>query len=232
MEGILLDLSEDGLDVLAAQPLCPCAIINAQFALPDQTQMDIRGEVAWANPNGESGVRYIDLPENLRKTLKAWVVANAAEFLPEDPEPVSECKLTDLSLGGCYVETESPFPEHSGIVLCLKAEDIEVQAEGMVRVMHPEFGMGIEFASGTAEQREQVGTFIGFLTSRPGTQPQLLITPRALTAANDEDYRGSQASDEPEDLLLGLLNRADSLTQEEFLQELRQQRSSQEVASS
>jgi hypothetical protein len=109
---------------------------------------------------------------------------------------------------------------------------MEVQAEGMVRVMHPEFGMGIEFASGTAEQRDQVGNFIGFLTSRPGTQPQLLITPRALTAANDEDYRGSEASDEPEDLLLGLLNRADSLSQEEFLQELRQQRSSQEVASS
>src|SRR5450755_4887454 len=232
LEGILLDLSEDGMDVLAAQPLCPSAVINAHFELPDQTGMDIRGEVAWANPNGESGVRYIDLPENLRQTLKAWVVANAAEFLPEDPEPVSECKLTDLSLGGCYVETESPFPERSGIVLCLKAEDMEVQAEGMVRVMHPEFGMGIEFASGTAEQREQVGTFINFLTGRPGTLPQLLITPRALTAANDEDYRGSQTSDEPEDLLLGLLNRADSLSQEEFLQELRQQRSSEEVATS
>ena len=183
MEGILLDLSEDGLDVLAAQPLCPSAIINARFSLPDQiAELDLRGEVAWANPNGESGVRYIDLPDNLRQTLKTWVVANAAEFLPEDPEPVSECKLTDLSLGGCYVETESPFPERSGIVLCLKAEDMEVQAEGMVRVMHPEYGMGIEFASGTLEQRDQVGSFIGFLTSRPGTQPQLLITPRALAA--------------------------------------------------
>ena len=158
-------------------------------AARSDTEMDIRGEVAWANPNGESGVRYIDLPDNLRQTLKAWVVTNAAEFLPEDPEPVSECKLTDLSLGGCYVETESPFPERSGIVLCLKAEDMEVQAEGMVRVMHPEFGMGIEFASGTAEQREHVGTFINFLTSRPGTLPQLLITPRALAALNEQDYR-------------------------------------------
>jgi hypothetical protein len=98
--------------------------------------------------------------------------------------------------------------------------------------MHPEFGMGIEFASGTEEQREQVGTFINFLTSRPGTLPQLLITPRALTASDDEDYRSSHTSDEPEDLLLGLLIRADSLSQEEFLQELRQQRSSEEVASS
>ena len=231
MEGILLDLSEDGLDVLAAQPLCPAATINARFALPDQeAELDVRGEVAWANPNGESGVRYTDLPDNLRRTLREWVIANAAEILPEDPEPVSVCRLSDLSLGGCYVETESPFPERSGIVLCLKAEGMEVQAEGLVRVMHPEFGMGIEFASGTAEQREQVGNFIGFLTSRPGTVPQLLITPKALAAGND--YSSSKGSSEPEDLLLDLLNRADSLGQEEFLRELRQQRNSEEVASS
>jgi CheY-like chemotaxis protein len=232
MEGILLDLSEDGLDVLAAQPLCPSAIITARFSLPDQDEdIDIRGEVAWANPNGESGVRYVDLAESLRETLRSWVATNAAELLPEDPEPVSECKLTDLSLGGCYVETESPFPERSGIVLCLKAADMEVQAEGMVRVMHPEFGMGIEFASGTAEQREQVGTFIGFLTSRPGIVPQLLITPRALATHNSHDYSGSEGSEDP-DLLLDLLTRANALSQEEFLQELRQQRSSEEVASS
>jgi CheY-like chemotaxis protein len=233
MEGILLDLSEDGLDVLAAQPLCPAATINARFALPDQdTELDVRGVVAWANPNGESGVRYTDLPENLRRTLREWVIANAAEILPEDPEPVSVCRLSDLSLGGCYVETESPFPERSGIVLCLKAAGMEVQAEGLVRVMHPEFGMGIEFASGTAEQREQVGNFIGFLTSRPGTVPQLLITPKALAAGNGDDYPNSKGSSEPEDLLLDLLNRADSLSQEEFLRELRQQRNSEEVASS
>jgi CheY-like chemotaxis protein len=233
MEGILLDLSEDGLDVLAAQPLCPAAVVNARFALPDQTdEIDVRGEVAWANPNGESGVRYTNLPENLRQKLRQWVVASAAELLPEDPEPVSECRLSDLSLGGCYVETESPFPERSGIVLSLKAAGIEVRAEGMVRVMHPEFGMGIQFASGTAEQREQVGNFIGFLTSQPGTVPQLLITPKALATDTGNDYPSSNSSAEPEDLLLDLLHRADSLSQEDFLQELRQQRSSEEVASS
>ena len=231
MEGILLDLSEDGLDVLASQPLCPAAKVNARFNLPDQqTEIDVRGEVAWANPNGESGVRYTDIPENLRRSLREWVITNAAE-VPEDPEPVSVCRLSDLSLGGCYVETESPFPERSGIVLCLKAAGLEVQAEGRVRVMHPEFGMGIEFASGTAEQREQVGTFIGFLTSRPGTVPQLLITPKTMAAVSANDYPKSKGSAEPEDLLLDLLNRAASLNQEDFLKELRQQRNSEEVAS-
>lgn len=231
MEGILLDLSEDGMDVLAAQPLCPSATISAKFVLPDgSSEIEVRGEVAWANPNGQSGVRFVDVAEGLHSTLKKWVAANAPELPPDDPEPVSQCKLTDLSLGGCYVETESPFPEKSGIILCLKAEDLEVQAEGMVRVMHPEFGMGIEFASRTEEQRAQVASFIEFLTSRPGTIPELLITPRTLAVG--DHYEQSGNSEEPEDSLLQLLRQHESLSLEEFVQALRKQRNSEEFASS
>ncbi len=54
-EGILLDLSEDGLDLLAAQPLRPAAAIQVKFCLPDGTEIDARGEIAWANPNGQAG---------------------------------------------------------------------------------------------------------------------------------------------------------------------------------
>jgi CheY-like chemotaxis protein len=230
MEAILLDLSEGGMDVLAAQPLYPSAAVSARFMLPGgNVEIEPRGEVAWANPNGQSGVRFSDLNETLRNTLRGWVAANAPELPPDDPEPVSQCKLTDLSLGGCYVETASPFPEHSGIVLSLRAEDMDVQVEGLVRVMHPEHGMGIEFASRTAEQRQQVETFIDFLTSRPGTLPELLITPRALTAASSE-YENASGGEELEDPLLELLRGGASLGQDEFLGALRKQRHSEEVA--
>jgi CheY-like chemotaxis protein len=233
MEGILLDLSEDGMDVLAAQPLYPSATIGFRFTLPDgRTEVEARGEVAWANPNGQSGVRFVDLSDNLRANLRAWVTTNAPELPPEDPEPVSHCKLSDLSLGGCYVETESPFPERAGIVLTLRAQEIEVQAAGMVRVMHPGFGMGIEFASKTPEQRQHVADFIEFLSSRPGTLPELLVTPRALTAGDGVGDSTATGEAEVDDALLNLLRSHESLSQEEFLQELRKQRNSEEVASS
>lgn len=233
MEGILLDLSEDGMDVLAAQALSPGSKISARFNLLDSnTEIQVSGEIAWASPNGQTGVRFVDLPEQLRDTLKTWVLANSPETPPPDPEPVSECILTDLSLGGCYVETESPFPEHSVVALCLKAEDMEVEAEGVVRVMHPGYGMGIEFAARTTDERAQVARFIGFLTSRPGTYPALLITPRTLTASDDYDQPAPLPAEELEDPLLELLRNHESLNQEEFLQKLRQQRSSEEVASS
>jgi CheY-like chemotaxis protein len=232
LEAILLDLSEDGMDVLAAQPLCPGATLTAQFNLPESaTEIQAGGEIAWASPNGQAGVRFIDLSETLRATLKSWVLANAPEIPPPDPEPVSQCKLTDLSLGGCYVETESPFPERSGITLCLNAEDMEVQAEGTVRVMHPEFGMGIEFAARTTEERAQVERFIGFLTSRPGTLPALLITPRVLAAGAAYHSPDPLPMPELDDPLLELLHSHESLNQDEFLEKLRQQRSSEEVAS-
>jgi CheY-like chemotaxis protein len=228
-EGILLDLSEDGLDLLAAQPVRTAARIQVKFSLAEGTEIEARGEVAWANPNGQAGVHFVGLPENLRATLQNWVAANAPEPPPPDPDPVTQCKLTDLSVGGCYVETESPFPEHAGITLSLRAEGMEAQAEGTVRVMHPGFGMGIEFASRTAEERAQVTRFIEFLSSRPGTVPELLITPRALT----EDSQGeapNAATEEMDDPLLELLRGAESMDQEQFLQALRQQRNSEEVA--
>jgi PilZ domain len=217
------------MDVLAAQPTYPSAIVIANFTLPESNnEIEVRGEVAWANPNGQSGVRFVDMTENLRTTLQTWVLAHAQELPPEEPEPVAHCKLTDLSLGGCYVETESPFPERSGIILCLKAEDMEVQAEGMVRVMHPAYGMGIEFAARTPEQRAHVESFIGFLSSRPGTTPELLIMPRAL-AAHDDPGADDQRAEELDDPLLDLLRNHQSLAQEDFLQALRNQRSSEEV---
>jgi hypothetical protein len=91
--------------------------------------------------------------------------------------------------------------------------------------MHPESGMGIEFASRTADERAQVAAFIGFLAAQPGTIPELLITPRALTA-DGSDTTGSD-SEELHDPLLELLRRGESLSQEEFLQELQRQRTSE-----
>jgi CheY-like chemotaxis protein len=221
IEGILLDLSETGMDVLAAQALCPSGQIGARFTLPDgKTELEVRGEITRANPNGESGMRFIDLSDNTRAVLKSWIAANAPELPPPDIEPVTQCKLTDLSLGGCYVETESPFPERAGIQLCLKADDVEVQVEGTVRVMHPGFGMGIEFSSRTAEECAQVEQFIGFLTNRPGTLPDLLIVPLALTASSSTGPNAEAV----EDPLLDLLRRHESLSQEEFVEELHRQR--------
>lgn len=234
IEGIMLDLSQTGMDLLAAQPLERSAQIGLRFTLPDGSfEVDTHGEIAWANPNGQSGVRFLDLPESEVEKLKTWLLANASEVPPEEPDPVSTCKLTDLSLGGCYVDTESPFPEKALVDLCLRAADIEIHADGIVRVMHPASGMGVEFPSRTSAQRETVAHFIEFLTSRPGTMPELLISPKAIVADESQfDQPAGSAEEHLEDPLVELLRTGESLSRDEFVAELQRQRNPEAVASS
>lgn len=233
VDGILLDLSETGMDVLTAEPQVSGSLLAFHFQLPDGAlEVDAHGQVAWANPNGQTGVHFVDVPETVTARLKIWLKTVAANVGSETEESVPQCKLTDLSLGGCYVETDAPFPERALVDLCLKSGDMEVHTEGMVRVVHPSHGMGVEFPCRTSEQRAQVGNLINFLRSNSAAMPELTISPRALVADTTQFHPDPSAEpvEELEDPLLELLRRGTSLQQDEFLGELRHQRNPEEAS--
>ena len=236
VDGILLDLSETGMDVLTPEAQIAGALLGFNFELPESgLKVEGHGEVAWANANGQTGVHFLDLPETLKTDLKAWLKAAATSMGAAADETVPHCKLTDLSLGGCYVETDAPFPEKALVDLCLKSATLEVHTEGMVRVNHPGHGMGVEFPSRTEEQRAQVGNLIDVLRSSPDRAPELTISPKALVAdltqfepASAPANTPAPEAEEMEDQLLELLRRGSTLQQDDFLNELRHQRSPEE----
>jgi CheY-like chemotaxis protein len=220
ISGILLDLSEDGMDVLASQPLYCAAVVNARFILPDLlSDLQLPGEVVWANPNGESGIRFAEVPEDMRGALRKWLAEHARQAPPQEPAPRPDCKVTDLSVGGCYVETISPFPERTHLLLKLRAAGNELETPGLVRVMHPSHGMGIEFMVQNADQSRKIELFIRSLSS----PPDLMAAPRALSSAQVRPGPSSNVDDP----LLDLLRNHESLTQEMFLEALQSQRSGQ-----
>ncbi len=242
IDGILLDLSDSGMDVLAAQALHPGASLDVRFILPNSpSEFELMGAVAWANPNGESGVRFTDIPESVRAALRCWLRENAQASALGATEALADCRLTDLSLGGCYIETASPFPERVQVALTLRAEGIEIQALGSVLVMHPSRGMGIELAGHASEQRVQTERFIQFLISHPGIEPQSMVSPQALEVApethgaHSDDLLDNHLHDDElrhdnmYDPLLDLLRNHESLGEEAFLEELRRQRSAEFV---
>ncbi len=250
VEGILLDLSTGGLDVLAAQPLPSASVVHVSFTLPGGSRITGDAEIAWTTANGQTGLRFLELDAQMRQQLNEWLTAHSQDALPEEPDAVTQCKLTDLSLGGCYVRTESPFPQSSSVDLCLRVADMEMHTEGVVRVMHPGHGMGIQFPARTEEQRKSVGDFIECLTSQPGTTPQLEISPRALMANavdidTDTDSSGAERKSEnlisgedtngddtvSEDPLLELLRTGHTLDEHAFLEELQRQRTPESVTS-
>jgi CheY-like chemotaxis protein len=234
LDGILLDLSETGMDVLTAEPQVAGSLLAFNFQLPDgAVKVDAHGQVAWAIANGQTGVHFLDLPDSTASQLKDWLKAAAMSVGTVPDESVPHCKLTDLSLGGCYVQTDAPFPEGALVDFCLKTNELEVHTDGMVRVAHPGHGMGVEFPSRTEEQRAQVGKVIDFLRSTPDSMPELSISPKALVAdvtQFEPADKKQESPDELEDPLLELLRRGASLQQEAFIAELHHQRNPEGVA--
>ena len=224
VEGIMLDLSENGMDVLSAQPLQQSQALHVHFSLPDLSQIGATGQVAWANSNGQAGVEFVDFPDGQKQIVQDWLSANAPEGPPPEPDPIANCKLSDLSLGGCYVESESPFPVNTEVELSLRASNTEIKITALIRVMHPGYGMGLEFVSNEGEHRQLVDQFISVLSSHPGSIPLLSISPKSIHF--HEVASSASQSEGSADSLVELLRSDLPRSQDEFLAELRRQRNS------
>lgn len=221
IDGILLDLSEEGMDLLASQPLYCSAVLKARFMLPDvSSALEVPGEVVWANPNGESGIRFAETPESVRVALRRWLIEHAKQVPAPEPAPRPDCRLTDISVGGCYIATPSPFPEGTQLSLKLRAGKHELGSQGMVRVMHPSHGMGIEFLARNAEHCQRTEEFIRGL-GEVGAQLELMVAPLNSWVKENQSATGATDLNDP---LLELLRSHESFSQEMFLEELQSQR--------
>ena len=217
------DLSEGGMAVYVSRRAQKSGALGVKFTLPgDETVIECHGEIAWDTGGSQVGIRFVDLVAELRAQLKTWLARHSPEI--EKDEPPEPCELTDLSLGGCYVEMAAPFPARTRVVLTMRIAELQVQVEGVVRVMHPEIGMGVEFMRTTAQQREQVQKFIQTLMNIHGASPELVVAAEGISDAESAAPAQPAAAD-AEDPLLGLFRRKTEFTTESFLNELRKQRS-------
>ena len=228
VEGILLDVSETGMDVLISQSVESFAEISFVFSLPERlAPIEGRGVVAWSRSTGESGVRFENLSEDAHIALNSWLDSSAPAVSEHDSTSGALCKLTDLSLGACYVECESPFPVGTRLDLVLQARGTFAGAGGSVRVMHPAYGMGIEFMAETEQQRNSVEGFLDFLVSQPGVTPELRCIPREFIPLAQQP-----ADTNASDALLDLVRSEAALSQADFLAELQRQRRSTDAPES
>ena len=216
------DLSEGGLAVQLPTRARKKGSLRVKFSLPGTDHVvDCAAEVAWENPGLHTGIRFVDLTREQRTYLKSWVTRHCPEIEKEDP-PVP-CKLTDLSPGGCYLEMPSPFPVRSRVLIQMRNSDLSLHVEGVVRVMHPETGMGVEFLQSTGQQRQQVEKFIHSLKNVASAQPELEVEPEGMEESCEP---APTAGGDDDDSLLELFRRGAELKAEDFHRELKKQRGS------
>jgi DNA-binding response OmpR family regulator len=221
LRAVSSDIGEGGIAVQLAHRPKNLGAMMLQFALPGTSDgIECAGEVAWENPGRQVGLRFLELAPAMRDQLNAWLEGHAPEF--EQDDPPAPCKLTDLSLGGCYLDTVSPFPFGTRIILSMKVAGVGFRAEGVVLVMHSELGMGIEFTRTTDPQRNDLEKFIQALTNSNGALPQLLVEPEGLDMG--ESVIPPKSATGVHDPLLDLFRKRSDLAPAAFQAELRKQR--------
>jgi c-di-GMP-binding flagellar brake protein YcgR len=215
------DLGEGGLAISLPRRSKPRGRWELSFALPGTTTaIKVMAEFAWEGAGTQVGLRFHDASPEVARQLAEWLARNSPDAEKDDP-PVG-CKLTDLSLGGCYLDIASPFPVSTRVTLSMRAAGVELKTEGIVRIMHADRGMGVEFTKTTPEHRELLEKFLSLLTDNRDVLPELLVEPEGLET--DPQSSLLALSGQTDDTLLGLFRNQGTLSADAFLIELRNQR--------
>jgi c-di-GMP-binding flagellar brake protein YcgR len=219
MKVTTIDLSEGGMAVGIPGRRHPTGRWQIAFTLPGtDTALELPAEFAWEAASAQAGLRFLQVSLEATRQLREWLKRNSPEAEQDDP-PI-RCQLTDLSLGGCYLEIPSPFPVWSRVMLSMRAAGAELRVQGVVRVMHPEKGMGVEFKQTTQEHRAAVERFLAVLSENRTLLPELLVEPEGLES---EPVVAQKPSADMDDPLLQLFHR-EPLTADAFHEALRRQR--------
>lgn len=228
MKVMTTDLSEGGMAIRVPQrKRRPSGIWQIVFTLPGtETSLELPAELAWEGTSAQAGLRFLQVSPDVAHHLRSWLKQNSPDAEQDDP-PI-RCQLTDLSLGGCYLELSSPFPVSSRVTLSMRAAGVEIRAHGVVRVMHPDKGMGVEFTQATLEHRAAVERFLQVLSENRSLLPELLVEPEGLVSEAD---LAKQPHADMEDPLLQLFH-GEVLTPEAFHEALRKQRATPPAAAS
>ncbi|HTP44205.1 MAG TPA: PilZ domain-containing protein [Candidatus Acidoferrum sp.] len=134
-------------------------------------------------------------------------------------------KVTDISLGGCYVEMLAPLPLNSSVELTMDTAHGAIQARGKVITAQTGMGMGIAFAAVSPEDFERLRA-IAPPAPRPAERESAKPRPAAASAASSNggvvSRRASQIGPSTQEVLesiVRILLRKGILTEEEMAEE-------------
>jgi len=217
------DIGEGGLAISLPRRSKPHGRWELSFTLPGSAKvLEVDAEFAWEGTGTQVGLRFQEQTPEFARQLREWLGRNSPDVEKDDPP--ARCELTDLSLGGCYLDISSPFPVSTRVTLSMRAAGVELKAEGIVRVMHPDKGMGVEFSQTTPEHRALLEKFLSLLTQNRDVRPELMVEPEGLETESSNSSPVPAVTGEGEDTLLGLFRNQAALPADSFLAELRKQR--------
>jgi hypothetical protein len=121
-----------------------------------------------------------------RRRGRRFAVSASAEMVELRTHTQLAGRASDLGTGGCYVDTLTPFPVETSLILNLKSENHVVRAKADVIYAHTGMGMGLAFTGMDSDQRENLSAWLRELSGdTPKEQPAYKVN-----RADDLDVAG------------------------------------------
>jgi TonB family protein len=122
--GIVLNISEGGIAVQAAQVLDE-GPVSMRLQIPGSKKpLEVSGEIVWTGDSRkEAGLRFVDLQESALKKIRGWI---AREALPVRARGEQEDKVEDDDDIDIAVEPEEEVVEEE---ILIEAQEIEVETD-------------------------------------------------------------------------------------------------------
>lgn len=85
--GIIRNLNHVGMAVQAVGPLHQHQRVRLRFELRfPRLRVETYGQVSWASPSGQCGIRFVDLPVRTRRQINEWIFSNLLDALARDAD--------------------------------------------------------------------------------------------------------------------------------------------------
>jgi len=160
-------------------------------------------------------VRTVEKRNERRKIPRFAVNADSEVEEPKVRAKING-RMTDLGLGGCYVDAMMTFPVHTVVHMRMTRDDLDFEADAKVVYAKPGLGMGLAFTELTAVHKRYLTEWVDELS---GTE-RIVEQPTRSTPLDDEDAGARSEQTALQQLIKVLLHR-DVITQSDFEQVLR-----------
>lgn len=106
--GIIRDLSEAGMAIQAVAPLRENQPVHLRFELLNpRVRLEVAGRITWAEPSGQCGVEFLNIPRRSERLLKDWIFI---QLLGSAQQLSSTASMFDVPPQKKIAQTSDDFP--------------------------------------------------------------------------------------------------------------------------
>jgi hypothetical protein len=105
-----------------------------------------------------------------RRKGRRFPVSASAEMAEPRTNTQLMGRASDLGAGGCYVDTVTPFPVGTSLMLNLRSEDHAISTKAAVIYAHTGMGMGLAFTEMDEDQRRSLTAWLQELSGEARNQ--------------------------------------------------------------